>query len=326
MRPSRILVLTAVLSLAGPMSVLPAQVASAESPSTAVLVPSNNATVSGTQVILDASASSGVTQVQFELTGGSLSDSVIATATLTEYGWIASWDSQTVYDGTYTLQSVATEDGSSTTSAGISITTSNGTPNVSILIPSNGATLSGTQVIAVSASPGASVSLLAATGTPGPCKTLGPTSGGMCSIGDATLTYYGWLIDWDTNDVADGDYYLLAFATYPSGQGNDAQYSVSVDNPLPTVVVPANDSTVSGSQWLDCTIPSETTSPVQFWLVDADQDPAQLLGSATSTEYGWLYDWDTTSVADGEYTLYCTATYPGEGAGAGASISVTVAN
>lgn len=65
-------------------------------PSAEVLVPSNNTTVSGTQVVLDASASAGVTQVQFELRGGSLSDSVIATATPTYYGWIALWNSTTV--------------------------------------------------------------------------------------------------------------------------------------------------------------------------------------------------------------------------------------
>lgn len=69
--------------LAAAVTALPVGVAGAQTPSTFVVIPSNNATVSGTSQILDAGASSGVTQVQYEITGGSLNDSVIATATPT---------------------------------------------------------------------------------------------------------------------------------------------------------------------------------------------------------------------------------------------------
>ena len=79
-------VVSAVLTLAAAMWVLPVQVASAQPPSTAVIIPSNNATVSGTSQVLDALASSGATQVQYEITGGTLTESVIATATPTYYG------------------------------------------------------------------------------------------------------------------------------------------------------------------------------------------------------------------------------------------------
>jgi hypothetical protein len=75
-------------------------------PTTSVVLPSNNATLSGSQY-LDAVASAGVTRVQYELTGGSLSDAVIATGTPTIYGWLASWNTTTVPNGSYTLQSVA---------------------------------------------------------------------------------------------------------------------------------------------------------------------------------------------------------------------------
>ena len=67
MRPSRMLVTAAALTLSAALSVVPLQVAGAQSPSTSVLVPANGATVSGSQVILDASASAGVTQVYFEV-------------------------------------------------------------------------------------------------------------------------------------------------------------------------------------------------------------------------------------------------------------------
>ena len=136
------------LALATAMSVLPTKVASAQPPSTQVVVPSAGATVSGTQVVLDATASAGVTQVQFELTGGTLNDAVIATATPTIYGWVACGTAPAVVSGTYTLQSVATAGGSSGTSPGISITVSNGAPTMSfVLPPPNGGTVSGTQAV-----------------------------------------------------------------------------------------------------------------------------------------------------------------------------------
>jgi outer membrane protein assembly factor BamB len=96
-----------------------------------VLVPSNGSSVDGTSA-LDASATPGVTVsgVQFVLSGGTLSDQVVATATPTLYGWVAGWDTTTVPNGTYTLQSVATSTGplSSTvtvTSPGITVTVNN---------------------------------------------------------------------------------------------------------------------------------------------------------------------------------------------------------
>ena len=94
-------------------------------PTTFVTVPSNNSTVSGNGA-LDAGASSGVTQVQFELTGGSLNHFVIATGKASVYGWTAPWNTASVPNGVYTLQSVASYGGEvSGTSAGITITVSN---------------------------------------------------------------------------------------------------------------------------------------------------------------------------------------------------------
>jgi hypothetical protein len=95
-------------------------------PTTAVLIPKNGATVSGTSSLLDASASANVTKVTYELTGGALSDRVIATATPTIYGWLAEWNTASIPDGTYNLQSVASYGGPvSGTSSSITITVDN---------------------------------------------------------------------------------------------------------------------------------------------------------------------------------------------------------
>ena len=123
-------------------------------PTSAVVMPSVGSSVSGTQV-LDASASSGVTQVQYELTGGSLTDSVIATATATVYGWLATWNTTAVPNGTYTLQSVASYAGGvSGPSPGITITVANTPPTSAVVVPSVGSSVSGTQVLDASASSG----------------------------------------------------------------------------------------------------------------------------------------------------------------------------
>lgn len=78
-------------------------------PTTSVLVPSDDASVSGTHVVLDASATDkvGVSKVEFRLTGGTLHNALIGTATLESFGWFTEWNSTTVPNGTYALQSDA---------------------------------------------------------------------------------------------------------------------------------------------------------------------------------------------------------------------------
>jgi len=72
--------------------------------------------------LLDATASANVTSVYFELTGGTLHHRVISHYTLSQIGWVGGWNTTSVPDGTYTLQSVATNfDDVSETSAGVTI-------------------------------------------------------------------------------------------------------------------------------------------------------------------------------------------------------------
>jgi hypothetical protein len=103
-------------------------------PSTAVLVPSTGATVSGA-FNLDASASraAGIASVNFEITGGALSNEVVSGSTPTLYGWLGRWNTKSFPNGTYALQSVATDvNGVSTTSAPITLTLDNPTSPTSL--------------------------------------------------------------------------------------------------------------------------------------------------------------------------------------------------
>jgi Bacterial Ig domain len=95
-------------------------------PTTSVLIPSNGATVSGS-ALLDASASNA-TSVEFRLFGGTYGYNapVLCTATPTYYGWLCSWSTATVPNGSYVLLSEAfNSTGSAFSSVGINITVSN---------------------------------------------------------------------------------------------------------------------------------------------------------------------------------------------------------
>jgi hypothetical protein len=189
-------------------------------PTSNVVLPSNNATVSGNQY-LDATTSPGVSQVQYELTGGTLTNAVIATATPTIYGWLASWNSTNVPNGTYTLQSVASSGGLTGTSPGITVTVDNPPPTTTVGLPSNNATVSGNQYLDATTSPGVSQVQYELTG--------GTLTNAV--IATATPTIYGWLASWNTTNVRNGTYTLQSVARYAGGvSGTSPGITVTVSN------------------------------------------------------------------------------------------------
>jgi hypothetical protein len=178
-------------------------------PTTSILIPSIGATLSGS-TYLDASASNA-TSVEFLLFGGTygFSAPVLCTATPTLYGWLCAWNTTTVPDGTYTLVSLASNSAGSTFSSGVNIVVNNNNspPTTRVLIPSNGATLSGSTYLDASATNATSVAFVLFGGTYGFSDRV------LCT---ATPTLYGWLCAWNTTTVPDGTYTLF------SGTGNSA--------------------------------------------------------------------------------------------------------
>ena len=195
----RVAVVAATAVIAGAFGVMPIQDATADpSPSIAVVIPANDATVSGLSQLLDAVPPSGTTTVQFEITGGSLSNQVVATATPTIYGWLAKWNTTTVANGAYSLVSVATDaDGNTDTSTPIGVSVDNAPPSTSMLVPTGpdqylegGVNLSGDQWLDASASPGVSSVVFTLYG--------GPDHAVQTQVAVATPTIYGWLAKWNT--------------------------------------------------------------------------------------------------------------------------------
>jgi hypothetical protein len=185
---SRVAVFSSALILAAAMGVLPTQGAGAQSPPTTFVgIPPNNATVSGTSQLLDAGGSSGATLIQYEITGGTLTNQIVATAVPTIFGWIALWNTTAVANGSYSLQSVASFSGGvSATSAPITVVVNNAAPSAVVIVPASGAVLDATKqtVIDAIASPGVTAVTITVS--------LPLVNATQVMI-HATPTIYGWI-------------------------------------------------------------------------------------------------------------------------------------
>ena len=197
-------------------------------PTTSVLVPSAGMAISGTSAVLDASASAaaGVSTVQFVLTGGSYTQSVIGTAVPSLYGYVFEWNTTGVPGGTYTLQSLVTDAAGNTAySPGITITVDNTPPTTAVLVPSNGAHLQGTVVLDASASASFGVQITKVQ------FVLTGRSFNKTVIGTATATLFGWVFMGNTTLVHNGTYTLQSLATDAAGNAAYSQgFSIKVVN------------------------------------------------------------------------------------------------
>ncbi len=154
---------------------------------TAVVLPANNATISGTTQYLDATATAGASNVTYELSGGpsDLSDVQIAKGALWIFGWLAAWNTTTVANGTYTLQSIASYSGGvTTTSSPITINVNNPPPSTTVVYPASGATVNNdnTDYFDGVASPGVTQVTF----------DLNSSDGDLTPL-TATLTSIGWI-------------------------------------------------------------------------------------------------------------------------------------
>jgi hypothetical protein len=250
-------------------------------PTTSVLLPANGATITG-GTWLDAAASSpvGLASVSYEVSGGSLNDQVVSGATGTLYGWFGALNSTSLPNGTYTLQSVATDRvGQSTTSAPITITVNNPPPTTTVLIPSSGATQSGT------------AALLDASASAGVTSVSYELNGGTLSnqvIATGAPTLYGWLDEWNTTSVPNGVYTLQSVASYAGGvSGTSAPITITVNNPHSTyVIVPASGATIDTAKGLVLDAVASAGATAVSIAVSANGQT--ITYAATSTLYGWI--------------------------------------
>ena len=195
-----------------------------------------------------------------------------------------------------------------------------GPPTASVLIPSNGTTLSGSTYLDASASNATSVEFRLFGGTYGFAAPV------LCT---ATPTLYGWLCAWNTTTVPDGSYVLVSEAFNSAGSTFSSGVTISVENnhspPTTSIVIPSsNGTTLSGSTYLDAAASNATS--VEFRLFGGTYGfAAPVLCTATPTIYGWLCSWNTTTVPDGSYVLVSEA-FNSVGSTFSSGVRITVDN
>jgi hypothetical protein len=185
-------------------------------------------------------------------------------------------------------------------------------PSASVSSPATGSTVSGTTSVAVAASDNVGVT-----------KVELYVNGTL----QATDTASPYTFSWNTTAVANGSYSLTAKAYDAAGNvGQSAAVTVTVSNPVvnstpPVVSVtsPANASSVGGTTSVTASASDNVgVSRVDFYLNGA------LTASVNTSPYG--YGWDTTTVANGTYTLSAKAYDAAGNVGQSSPVAVTVSN
>jgi hypothetical protein len=184
--------------------------------------PATGASLSGS-TILDASAPNA-TSVQFDLLGGFLGSSyeVLCTAAVTLYGWVCSWNSANVPNGSYVLEAEAFTPTSNALGPNVNVTVDNPPPSAIVARPTNGASVSGSTILDASASNTTNVEFRLFGGIYGYSAPV------LCT---ATLTSYGWVCSWNSATVPNGSYVLLAEASSLVSTAFSPNVNITVKNP-----------------------------------------------------------------------------------------------
>ena len=273
-------------------------------PKTQIVFPATAASLAGNQYFGSSAqdTAANVNKVEFDLTGGSYSNTLVATATPTLFGWIAAWNSTTVPDGTYTLQSRAYDAiGNISTSNPITIHVDNTAPTTGVLVPSTGAVENGNRVVLdAGASDNQHVSKVEFRLTGG--------SYNNALIATATPTLYGWIAIWNSTTVPNGTYTVQSEA-YDAASNATLGTPVTISvGPTTSVLIPSTGASVNGNQVLfDAgAADNQKLTKVEFHLTGGSYSNT-LIATATPTLYGWLAIWNSTTVPNGTYTLQSTA-------------------
>jgi len=184
-------------------------------------------------------------------------------------------------------------------------------PTCSITSPANGATIQ--SVISINANANDNVAV-----------TKVEFYEGINLIGTASVSPYS--IIWDTTKVANGNHNIQVKAYDAANNvGTSAVISVTVDNVIPdttapicTITSPANGATVQGTTTISAfTNDNVGVTKVQFYV------GGSLIGTTLASPYNIV--WDTTKVANGNYTIQVEAYDAAENMGT-SEITVTVNN
>ena len=261
-------------------------------PSVSFSNPSDGDVVNGT-VSLTVSASdsgSGIDHVSY-YNDSIDSNHLIGSSTDGNSNYQVSWDTTLTSDGSHTLYAVAYDKAGNSQTTSITVTVDNSPPYVSITSPSKGSWVSGAVLIQVSAS---------------------DSNSGIDKVEfyvdnvlqyTATSSPYEWT--WPTSSWSDGQHTVKVIAYNGAGETSEDSATYNVDNTPPSISVnsPASGSWVNGIVNISATA-SDSGSGVKNMTITIQNIGQVALVNGTSI----YYNWDTTTVADGDYIIWINST------------------
>jgi PKD repeat protein/DNA-directed RNA polymerase subunit M/transcription elongation factor TFIIS len=143
-----------------------------------------------------------------------------------------------------------------------------------------------------------------------------------------------WSYEWQTNDVSNGNYRILARLTNDQGTSGEASLNLTVSNKInyPTISIssPKDGADLKGDVKIRGSTTGESITSVRIRI---GSGAGKTFKSATDNSANndwstWEYDWDTTRFDNDDYTIYAnvTATIQGKNYYDEVTIDVTVEN
>src|SRR3989339_2070694 len=252
-------------------------------------------------------AEGGVTSVSFYI-----DNVIVSTDTASPYAYIL--DTTQYSNGTHTIKVVATDTIGQTTIAQVTITIDNiasdNPPQVTITSPTNNSVVSGIITINVTATDD---------------NGIGKVCFYMNNVIKSTDTTSPYAYSLDTTQYTNGTHIIKVVATDTNSQTATTQITITIDNividnpPQVTLVVPANNSVVSGIVTISGTANDAEggVTSVAFYIDNILKN--------TDTTAPYTYSLDTTQYTNGTHTIKAVATDT-IGQTAIAQITVTIDN
>jgi len=159
-------------------------------------------------------------------------------------------------------------------------------PSTSVLVPSSGATLSGSTYLDASATNATSVKFLLFGGS------YGYNAPVVCT---ATLTYYGWICSWNTRTVPNSSYALVSEASGAGGSAFSSPISMTVNNPLNDLVGPfvGTLSGLGGCSFVGATFTAMYSNNFPVGTVTLQMNGCYTLISDTQFDYSGIFTFTT---------------------------------
>jgi hypothetical protein len=265
-------------------------------------------------VAWDADGLDDIEMVWVKIDDGPLNEATFHEIDGTGSWWFYEWDTTEVEDGWHTITAIVfdgIDDGHDVIEVLVENNPENSPPQVEIMEPANGETVSGVIEIWIRAWDPDGVDDVEMV-------FVKIDEGGWheATFVEYEGDYSWWIFEWDTTTVDDGWHHIYAKSWDGELYSDEDVKEVYVDNtpenhpPHVEIVEPANGETVSGV--------------VEIWLKAWDEDGLDDIEAvyvkiddggwheATFVEIDgdfswWVFEWDTTTVDDGEHHIYAKA-------------------